>query len=32
MMLLEYLRLFGWVFRKMEKMIKNLGKVGGPTL
>ena len=30
MMLLEYLRFFGWVFRKMDKMIKNLGNVGGP--
>ena len=28
MMLLEYLRLFGWVFRKMDKIIKNLGNFG----
>ena len=31
MMLLEYLRFFSWVFRKMDKMIKNLSNVGGPT-
>ena len=30
-MLLEYLRLFGWVFRKMDKKIKNQGNIGGPT-
>ena len=29
MMLLEYLRFFGWVFRKMDKMIKKYGAMSG---
>ena len=29
MMLLEYLRFFGWVFRKMDKMIKKIWAMSG---